>query len=273
MKHLFFFSFVFILLFSTYTGLGDPVDKPARYAISGRIRDLHSGEALVGATIFVTELKTGAVSDVYGNYSLTLNEGNYTLVYSYIGYSTIEKSIELNKDLKISLELAPKEHQLKEVVITSEKNDKNVVKPEMSTFRMDIKTIQRIPALMGEVDIIKAIQLLPGVQSVGEGSSGFSVRGGAPDQNLILLDEATVYNASHLMGFFSVFNNDAIKDVKLYKGDIPANYGGRLASVLDVRMNDGNSKKFEVNGGIGIIASRLTVEGPIVKDRSSFIIS
>ena len=273
MKHLFFFSFVFILFFSTYTGFGDPVDKPARYAISGRIRDLHSGEALVGATIFVTELKTGAVSDVYGNYSLTLNEGNYTLVYSYIGYSTIEKSIELNKDLKISLELAPKEHQLKEVVITSEKNDKNVVKPEMSTFRMDIKTIQRIPALMGEVDIIKAIQLLPGVQSVGEGSSGFSVRGGAPDQNLILLDEATVYNASHLMGFFSVFNNDAIKDVKLYKGDIPANYGGRLASVLDVRMNDGNSKKFEVNGGIGIIASRLTVEGPIVKDRSSFIIS
>jgi hypothetical protein len=227
----------------------------------------------VGATIFVRELKTGAVSDVYGNYSLTLNEGNYTLVYSYIGYMTIVKSIELNKDLKISLELDPQEHQLKEVEITSEKNDKNVVKPEMSTFRMDIKTIQRIPALMGEVDVIKAIQLLPGVQSVGEGSSGFSVRGGAPDQNLILLDEATVYNASHLMGFFSVFNNDAIKDVKLYKGDIPANYGGRLASVLDVRMNEGNSKKFEVNGGIGIIASRLTVEGPIVKDRSSFVVS
>lgn len=273
MKHLI-LTLTLLLQLIPYTSSGiDPAEKPKRFSISGKIRDAHSGESLVGATIFVSELKTGAVSDVYGNYSLTLNEGTYTLVYSYIGYTTIEKTVVLNKDHKISLELEPKEHQLNEVVITSEKNDKNVVKAEMSTFRMDIKTIQRIPALMGEVDIIKAIQLLPGVQSVGEGSSGFSVRGGAPDQNLILLDEATVYNASHLMGFFSVFNNDAIKDVKLYKGDIPANYGGRLASVLDVRMNEGNSKKFEINGGIGIIASRLTVEGPIVKDRSSFIIS
>ncbi len=273
MKHLIFIFSLLILIFSCSQAIGEPGDKPKRFSINGKIRDLHSGEALMGATIFIRELKTGAVSDFYGNYSLTLNEGNYTLVFSYIGYSTIEKKIELSKDLKVSLELDPKEHQLNEVVITSEKNDKNVVKPEMSTFRMDIKTIQRIPSLMGEVDIIKAIQLLPGVQSVGEGSSGFSVRGGAPDQNLILLDEATVYNASHLMGFFSVFNNDAIKDVKLYKGDIPANYGGRLASVLDVRMNEGNAKKFEINGGIGIIASRLTVEGPIVKDRSSFILS
>ena len=248
-------------------------DKPRRYSISGSIRDLNSGETLLGATVFVTELKTGTVSDVYGNYSLTLNEGNYTLVYSFIGYKTVEKKVTLNQDLKISLEMEPQEHLLKEVVIKSERNDKNVVKPEMSTFRMDSKTIQGIPALMGEVDVIKAIQMLPGVQSVGEGSSGFSVRGGAPDQNLILLDEATVYNASHLMGFFSVFNNDAIKDVKLYKGDIPASFGGRLASVLDVRMNEGNSKKFEVNGGIGIIASRLTVEAPIVKDRSSFVVS
>jgi hypothetical protein len=263
---------LFLVFYETQANV-DPNSKPLRHSISGKIRDLHSGEALLGATIFVKELKTGAVSDLYGNYSLTLDEGNYTLVYSYIGYQTIEKSILLNNDLKISIELDPQQHQLKEVEITSEKNDKNVVKPEMSTFRMDIKTIQRIPALMGEVDIIKAIQLLPGVQSAGEGSSGFSVRGGSPDQNLILLDEATVYNASHLMGFFSVFNNDAIKDVKLYKGDIPANYGGRLASVLDVRMNDGNSKKFEINGGIGIIASRLTVEGPIVKDRASFILS
>jgi len=273
MKHLIFVFTLLILIFSYSQAISEPGDKPTRFSINGKIRDAHSGEALMGATIFVRELKTGAVSDFYGNYSLTLNEGNYTLVFSYIGYSTIEKKIELSKDLKVSLELTPTEHQLNEVVITSEKNDKNVVKPEMSTFRMDIKTIQRIPSLMGEVDIIKAIQLLPGVQSVGEGSSGFSVRGGAPDQNLILLDEATVYNASHLMGFFSVFNNDAIKDVKLYKGDIPANYGGRLASVLDVRMNEGNAKKFEINGGIGIIASRLTVEGPIVKDRSSFILS
>jgi hypothetical protein len=273
MKQPFFLSFCFLLFFANQIAFSDPVDKPKRFSINGKLTDQNSGEALVGATIFILELKTGAVSDIYGNYSLTLDEGNYTLVYSYIGYSKVEKSIELTRDLKISLELQPQQHQLKEIEITSEKNDKNVVKPEMSTFRMDIKTIQRIPALMGEVDIIKAIQLLPGVQSVGEGSSGFSVRGGAPDQNLILLDEATVYNASHLMGFFSVFNNDAIKDVKLYKGDIPANYGGRLASVLDVRMNEGNSKKFEVNGGIGIIASRLTIEAPILKDRCSFILS
>lgn len=247
--------------------------KPKHYTISGKITETASGEALVGATVFVTELKTGAVSDIYGNYSITLTEGSYTLRFSYIGFETVEKKIDLRADLTLSQELQPHQHTLNEVEITSEKDDINVKKPEMSTFRMDIKTIQRIPALMGEVDIIKAIQLLPGVQSVGEGSSGFSVRGGAPDQNLILLDEATVYNASHLMGFFSVFNNDAVKDVKLYKGDIPANYGGRLSSVLDVRMNEGNSKKYEINGGIGIIASRLTFEGPIIKDRASFILS
>ncbi|MEI7981585.1 MAG: TonB-dependent receptor [Bacteroidota bacterium] len=257
----------------TFPLSGNPIDKTKRFSISGKITDKNNGEALVGATVFIKELKTGAVSDVYGNYSLTLTEGNYSLVFSYIGYKTHEQTVSLTMNMNLSVELEPHQQQLKEVEITSEKNDRNVVKPEMSTFRMDIKTIQRIPALLGEVDIIKAIQLLPGVQSVGEGSSGFSVRGGSPDQNLILLEEATVYNASHLMGFFSVFNNDAIKDVKLYKGDIPANYGGRLASVLDIRMNEGNSKKFEVNGGIGIIASRLTVEGPIIKGRSSFIVS
>ncbi len=265
-----FFGFFLLIFFS---GFSETVDKSTRFSISGKITDKHSGEALVGATIFVKELKTGAVTDVYGNYSLTLTTGKYSLIYSYVGYKTIENSIDLTRDFRINLELEPLLRDLKEVEITSEKNDKNVAKPEMSTFRMDIKTIQRIPALFGEVDVIKAIQMLPGVQSVGEGSSGFSVRGGAPDQNLILLDEATVYNASHLMGFFSVFNNDAIKDVKLYKGDIPANYGGRLSSVLDIRMNEGNSKKFEVNGGIGLIASRLTIEGPILKDRCSFVVS
>lgn len=248
-------------------------DNAKRFSISGKITDQSSGEALVGATVFVRELKTGAVTDVYGNYSLTLAEGEYHLAFSYIGYLTVERVVNLHKDHRISVELMTHQRELNEVVITSERNDRNVVKPEMSTFRMDIKTIQQIPALMGEVDVIKAIQLLPGVQSVGEGSSGFSVRGGGPDQNLILLDEATVYNASHLMGFFSVFNNDAIRDVKLYKGDIPPAYGGRLASVLDIRMNEGNSKKFEINGGIGLISSRLTVEGPVKKDRASFVVS
>ncbi len=248
-------------------------EKVKRYSINGKIRDKSNGEALFGATIYVSELKTGASSDVYGNYSLTLQEGSYTLVFSYIGYLAQEKKISLDQGMSLTIELQPKQENLKEVEIKSEKTDKNVSRPEMSTFKMDIKTIQKIPSLMGEVDVIKAIQLLPGVQTVSEGTNGFSVRGGAPDQNLILLDDAAVYNASHLMGVFSVFNNDAIKDVKLYKGDIPPQYGGRLASVLDIRMDEGNSKHFEATGGIGIIASRLTLEGPIVKDKISFILS
>ncbi len=249
------------------------VDIPERFTINGKITDKSNGESLVGATVFVEELKTGTASDYYGNYSITLPKGSYTVVFSFIGFSSSHHKIDLIKNATLHVELEPYHETLGEVEITSEKDDKNVLKPEMSVFKMDIKTIQKIPSLMGEVDIIKAIQLLPGVQSVGEGSSGFSVRGGAPDQNMILLDEASVYNASHLMGFFSVFNNDAIRDVKLYKGDIPAAFGGRLASVLDIRMIEGNSKKIEINGGIGIIASRLTVEGPIVKDRCSFMVS
>ena len=248
-------------------------DKTKKHTVSGTIRDQSNGEALFGATVFIKELRTGTSSDVYGNYSITLPEANYNLVFSYIGYRSNEKAIELNQNIRYDIELKPKQEELKEVEITSEKTDKNVARPEMSTFKMDIKTIQKIPSLMGEVDILKAIQMLPGVQTVSEGTNGFSVRGGAPDQNLILLDDATVYNASHLMGVFSVFNNDAIKDVKLYKGDIPATYGGRLSSVLDIRMKEGNSKGFEVTGGIGIIASRLTIEGPIIRDRMSFILS
>jgi hypothetical protein len=243
------------------------------YTISGKVSDSQNGETLIGATIYIAEKKTGTVTDIYGNFSISLLQGQYTVVISYIGYGTVKKLVTLDKNISLKIELSVKQENLKEVEITSERNDHNVARPEMSTFKLDTKTLQSIPALFGEVDIIKAIQMLPGVQSVSEGSSGFSVRGGAPDQNLILLDGATVYNASHLLGFFSVFNNDAIKDVKLYKGDIPAEYGGRLASVLDIHMDDGNSKKYEVNGGIGLISSRLTVEGPIVDDKCSFIIS
>jgi hypothetical protein len=248
-------------------------DKPRTYTISGKVADSQNGESLIGATIYIPERKTGTVSDIYGNYSITLPSGDYTITISYIGYGPVKKTVTLDKDITLKIELSVQRENLKEVEITSEKNNKNVARPEMSTFKMDIKAIQSIPALFGEVDIIKAIQMLPGVQSVSEGSSGFSVRGGAADQNLILLDGATVYNASHLLGFFSVFNNDAIKDVKLYKGDIPAAYGGRLSSVLDIHMDEGNSKKFEINGGIGLISSRLTVEGPILKDKCSFIVS
>ena len=248
-------------------------EKVKILTISGKISDQANGESLIGATVFISELKTGAASDIYGNFSISMKSGSYTIVFSYIGYKSELKKIDLQKNMTINVELNAKQENLPEVEITSEKDDNNIRDAEMSTVKMDIKTIEKIPALFGEIDIIKAIQMLPGVQSVSEGSSGFSVRGGASDQNLILLDEATVYNASHLMGFFSVFNNDAIKDVKLYKGDIPANFGGRLSSVLDIRMNEGNSKEFEVNGGIGLIASRLTVEGPILKDRCSFIVS
>ena len=263
---------VLLMLFSALkTEADNTPDK--HFTINGRITDKTDGENMIGATVFVKEMKTGTASDVYGNYSITLKPGNYTIVFSYIGYHSLEKKVELQKDIRLNIELEPRTEILKEVEITSEKSDKNVTRPEMSTFKMDTKTIREIPALMGEVDIIKAIQLLPGVQAVSEGTNGFSVRGGAPDQNLILLDDATVYNASHLMGLFSVFNSDAVRDVKLYKGDIPPNYGGRLSSVLDVRMEEGNSKKFEVTGGIGIISSRLTVEGPIIKDRMSFIVS
>ncbi|TSA25220.1 MAG: TonB-dependent receptor [Bacteroidetes bacterium] len=263
---------VFFFLLSTFRTIADS-EPPKKWTISGSIHDRSNGEDLTGATIYVAELNTGTVSDIYGNYSLTLPEGTYTIQYSFIGFESTKQTVVLDQNLTISVELSPSAETLREVEVTSEQANRNVVRPEMSTFQMDIKTIKKIPSLMGEVDIIKAIQLLPGVQSVSEGGSGFSVRGGAPDQNLILLDESTVYNASHLMGFFSVFNNDAIKDVKLYKGDIPPMYGGRLSSVLDVRMKEGNTKRFEVTGGIGLIASRLTVEGPIWKDRISFIVS
>jgi hypothetical protein len=248
-------------------------EKQKTYTISGKITDSQNGESLIGATIYIPEKKNGTVSDIYGNFSISLLQGDYSVTITYIGYGPVKKKITLDKDISLKIELSVSQETLNEVEITGEKNDHNVARPEMSTFKMDIKTIESIPALFGEVDIIKAIQMLPGVQAVSEGSSGFSVRGGASDQNLILLDGATVYNASHMLGFFSVFNNDAIKDVKLYKGDIPAAYGGRLSSVLDIHMDEGNSKKFEINGGIGLISSRLTVEGPILKDKCSFIVS
>ncbi|NTW26560.1 MAG: TonB-dependent receptor, partial [Lentimicrobium sp.] len=190
----------------------DPDDSGGkRMTISGYISDKKTGEELIGATVYINEIKTGTTTNVYGFYSISLVPGSYTILYSYIGYAGVEKSIELKENITLNIELNTRETRLKEVVITADRPDENIRKPEMSVVKMDIKTINRIPALMGEVDLIKAIQMLPGVQSTAEGSSGFSVRGGSPDQNLILLDEAIVYNASHLLGFFSVFNNDAIK--------------------------------------------------------------
>lgn len=248
-------------------------NNPLKYTISGYIKDADNGETLIGATVFVKELRVGAAANIYGFYSLSLAPGKYTIEYSFMGYSKQIRQLELNQNVVISMELSPEVKVMQEVTVTAERADKNIKQAEMSTARLDMKTIRQIPALMGEVDVIKAIQMLPGVQATSEGTSGFSVRGGGLDQNLIVLDEATVYNASHLMGFFSVFNNDAVRDVKLYKGDMPANYGGRLSSVLDVRMKEGNNKQFKGTGGVGLISSRLTLEGPIVNEKTSFLVS
>jgi hypothetical protein len=267
------FLFLFLLPILTLKAGNENDPSVKRYAVSGHIKDANTGEDLFGASVLIVELNTGSISNEYGFYSVSLPKGAYTVRFSYTGYETQVHKVTLDKDIVLDISLQPELENLQEVEIKAERSDANVTAPEMSVVKMDVKTINRIPALMGEVDIIKAIQLLPGVQSVSEGSSGFSVRGGSPDQNLILLDEATVYNASHFLGFFSVFNNDAIKDVKLYKGDLPAQYGGRLASVLDVRMKDGNQKNFSGTGGIGLISSRLTLEGPVIKDKSSFIVS
>lgn len=241
--------------------------------VSGYVRDVANGEGLIGVSVFVRETATGVVTNPYGFYSITLPEGEYSLVFTYIGYQKLTERVTLNTDQRLNVELSTESKQLEEVVISTKKEDENVRSLEMSVNKVDIKTIRQIPALLGEVDIIRSIQLLPGVTTVGEGASGFNVRGGDVSQNLILLDEAPVYNSSHLFGFFSVFNPDAVKDVKLIKGGIPAQYGGRISSILDVRMKEGNTKKREINGGIGTIFSRLTYEQPFAAGRGSFIVA
>ncbi len=241
--------------------------------VSGYVRDAATGEALIAANVIIEELGTGTSTNVYGYYALSLEPGEYTLLFSYLGYETIIRKVSLNEALVLNVELSEILHEIEEVTISSRRNNANISRLETGSTKLPIQSIRRIPALLGEIDVIKAIQMLPGVQVTSEGSSGFSVRGGARDQNLILLDESVVYNASHLLGFFSIFNNDAIKDVKLYKGDIPASFGGRLASLLDIRMKEGNSKQFSASGGIGTVSSRLTLEGPIEKDKVSFLLA
>lgn len=244
------------------------------FTISGSIKDASSGEDLIGAIVAVkNDASKAATTNAYGFYSLTLPAGTYTLVYQYVGYNLQEEETTLGQNLTKNISLSPAARDLKEVVVRTEKADKNVSSTEMSTFKLDPKAIQNVPVLLGERDIIKVLQMTPGVKSAGEGNAGFFVRGGAADQNLILLDEAPVYNASHLLGFFSVFNSDALKDVTLYKGGIPAEYGGRGSSVMDIKMRDGNNQRISASGGIGLIASRLTLEGPLVKNRGSFIVS
>ncbi len=262
------------LLLSVLIVILSPFAYAQKYTISGSLTDATNGEDLIGARILVKEKPgIGAITNVYGFYSLTLDKGNYTLIYQSIGYKPLEIKIELTDNVVKNLELSPKLKVLNTVEVTGEKLDENVTSAQMGVDKIKVKDVDAVPVLFGEKDIMKTMQLLPGVKSAGEGNAGFYVRGGGADQNLILLDGAPVYNASHLLGFFSVFNSDALKDVKLYKGGAPAEFGGRLSSVMDIKMKEGNSKKLSVSGGLGLISSRLTIEAPIVKNKGSFIVS
>ena len=243
------------------------------HTLSGYVKDAKTGEALIGVSIFVEKESKGVSTNVYGYYSISLNTGQYDVKYSYVGYSSVVKNVQFSEPIRLNIELSESQDVLDEVVVEAKESDENTKGTQMGKIDLSMDKIKTIPAFMGEVDVLKTIQFLPGVSSGGEGNTGFYVRGGGPDQNLILLDEATVYNASHLFGFFSVFNADAIKNVSLIKGGMPSNYGGRLSSVLDITMKDGNYKSFQADGGIGVIASRLTLQGPIKEDTASYIIS
>ncbi len=245
-----------------------------KVTISGSVKDNTNGEDLIGVNVLVKEIEgSGAATNVYGYYSLSVPPGTYTLLYRYVGYTIIEETITVTADVVKNVELVPESAQLEEFKVSAQKDDENIKSNEISTIKFDPKEIETIPVLFGEKDILKTVTLLPGVKSAGEGNSGFFVRGGGADQNLILLDGAPVYNASHLLGFFSVFNSDALKDINLIKGGMPAEYGGRVSSVMDIKMKEGNSKGLSVSGGIGTISSKLTVEAPIKKDKGSFILS
>ena len=246
----------------------------SQYVLSGNISDATSGENLTGATIVVEEISnTGGITNTYGFYSITVPEGRYSIRFQFIGYKTITIPLEVNKNIILDIELERAVFELGKVEVTSERADKNISSLEMGTVRMAPGQIESIPVIFGERDVMKTIQLTPGVKAAGEGNSGFHVRGGGIDQNLILIDEAPVYSASHLLGFFSVFNSDAIKNASLLKGAVPAEYGGRASSVMDIQMKEGNLKKLGIAGNIGLISSNITVEGPIQKDKSSFMIS
>ncbi len=269
MRNIYYLLAISILLFLL------PVNSSAqtKRTLNGIIKDAQTGETLIGASIKLSgKVQSGAITNAYGFYSLSVPVGDYQLSVSYIGYQTSQQTLVIDKDIRLNLNLN-NDNELEEVTINAVKKNDNVVNPQLGVEKINVKEIRNIPVLLGERDILKTLQLLPGIKSAGEGNSGFYVRGGSTDQNLILLDEAPVYNASHLLGFFSTFNSDAIKDVTVYKGGMPAQYGGRLASVLDIKMNDGNKKEYTFEGGIGLIASRLKVEGPIVKDKGSFMIS
>jgi CarboxypepD_reg-like domain/TonB-dependent Receptor Plug Domain len=245
-----------------------------KYSVSGTIKDAATGETLIGASVFLFTAKlSSTATNSYGFYSINADEGVYKMAVSFSGYITDTTEVLLDKNTRIDVSIQSKKTQLDAVVVSSKKKNENISKPLMGVEKLNMVQINKLPVLFGERDIMKSIQLMPGFKSAGEGNAGFNVRGGNADQNLVLLDEAPVYNASHLLGFFSTFNSDAIKDVSVYKGGMPAQYGGRLSSVVDIKMKDGNAKKLDVAGGIGLIASRINISAPIVKDKGSFIIS
>ena len=258
---------ILLLLFVSFSG-----SAQNKFTLSGYVRDSLSGETLIGATVAVPGQQATIVTNNYGFYSITLPKGNYPLTVTFAGYLAMDSSINLNANREMSFSLLQRS-MLQEVVVSSRRRDNNIQSPQMGKIDLSVSTIKAVPVLLGEVDVLKTLQLLPGVRNAGEGNTGMYVRGGGPDQNLIMLDDAIVYNTGHLFGFFSVFNSDAIKNISLIKGNMPAQYGGRLSSVLDVAMKEGNMKKFEAEGGIGLIASRLSVQGPIKKDKASFILS
>ncbi|HKG06174.1 MAG TPA: carboxypeptidase-like regulatory domain-containing protein [Pedobacter sp.] len=265
------FRIILTLLF--LLAFNQPSSAQSKFTVNGTVTDSGTGETLIGASVKLNgAVTTGTVTNSYGFYSMNVPSGNYELTVSFIGYKTTSQTIDLSKNTRLNVVLT-EDNQLNEVIISAVKRNENVVNPQMGLQKITVKEINNVPVLLGERDVLKTLQLLPGIKSAGEGNSGFYVRGGSTDQNLILLDEAPVYNASHLLGFFSTFNSDAIKDVSVYKGGMPAQYGGRLSSVLDIKMNDGNRKEFTAEGGIGLISSRLKIEAPIVKDKGSFMLS
>lgn len=269
-------NFLFGLVWLTQLLLGSPpaAQAQARITLSGTVKDAKTGESLTGATVRIVELPgVGGAANAYGFFTLGVPAGTYTVEASFVGYAPQQRKLTATISQRIDFKLAPGGQELSEVVVTARSADAVISKAQMGVEVIDLRQIAKVPVLFGEKDVLKSLTLLPGIKSAGEGSSGFSVRGGAYDQNLILLDEAPVYNASHLLGFFSTFNSDAIKDLTVYKGGMPAQYGGRLSSVVDIKMKEGNNQQLHGSGGLGLIASRLALEGPIVKDKGSFLLT
>ncbi len=258
---------ILLLIFSSASYAQDKV------AFNGYIKDSANGETLIGATIYIKELRIGTQTNEYGYFTINIPKGKYVVIFSNQGYTTIERSFDINAAKQVNINMNTLGMVAQEVVISSERNDRNVKSTEMSKFEISGQKVKELPVVLGEADVLKAITLLPGIKSGGEASTGFYVRGGGPDQNLILMDEGVIYNASHLLGFLSVFNTDAVRNVEIIKGGMPAQYGGRLSSILNVSLKEGNNQQLQGTGGIGLISSRLALEGPIIKNKSSFMVS